>query len=153
METAKPLEFKGTASGYFVLALVSIVLAYIPILGWAFLLNYASAWFADNTLVNGKKVAYKATYSESLMFMLVNGLLLIVTLGIYLFWFMPKMYRYVVDHTQYVGEVGAAQPVATEPVAAPAMQAPVSPVEPVAPITPTEPTPPVAPTGTTPLVG
>src|SRR5438876_365731 len=110
METARPLEFKGTASGYFVLALISVVFSYIPILGWAFLLNYASAWYADNSLVNGKKVVYKAGYGESLMFMLLNTLLLVVTFGIYMFWFVPKMYRYVFDHIHYVDQVSVAQP-------------------------------------------
>jgi len=153
METAKPIEFKGTAVGYFLVTILSIVLTYIPILGWAFLLNYVAGWFADNTLVNGKKVAYKATYSESLLFMLVNALLLIVTLGIYLFWFMPKMYRYVVDHTHYLDEPVAAEPVvATDPVAMPTPEAPVSPVEPVVSVAPTDPTPPVAPTSNTPTV-
>jgi uncharacterized membrane protein YjgN (DUF898 family) len=157
METVKPLEFKGTAGGYFVLALISIILMYIPILGWAFLLNYASNWYADNALVNGKKVAYKASYGESLKFIFVNSLLLIVTLGIYMFWFVPKMYRYAFEHIHYIEEI----PV-TQPVEAPIAPASVNPVDPVAPATaaaPTipdtsvDPTSPVAPTGTTPLAG
>lgn len=157
METAKPLDFKGTAGGYFVLVLISIVLAYIPVLGWTYLLNYAAGWFAENTLVNGRKVAYKAGYGETLKFMFLSSLLLVVTLGIYMFWFAPKMYRYIAEHTHYLDEAVASQsPVAAEPVAAPAAQAPVSPTDPVVPATPVspvEPTPPTTPSGTKPLVG
>jgi len=157
METAKPLDFKGTAGGYFVLVLISIVLAYIPVLGWAYLLNYAADWFAENTLVNGRKVAYKAGYGETLKFMFLNSLLLVVTLGIYMFWFAPKMYRYIAEHTHYLDETIASQPpIAAEPVAAPAMQAPVSPVDPVVPaasVNPVEQTPPTTPGSTTPSVG
>lgn len=107
MQDARPLEFHGTAGGYFVLIIVSFILMYIPFFGWAFLLNYTSEWFADNTLVNGKKVQYKAGYGESLKFVFVNTLLMIITLGIYMFWFYPKMYRYIVDHTNYVDAVAA----------------------------------------------
>jgi|GEM_PF-1318043 len=158
METAKPLEFKGTAGGYFVFTLVSIVLMYLPILGWAWLLNYSAGWFADNTLVNGKKVYYRADYGETLKFMFINTLLLAVTAGIYLFWFVPKMYRYAVDHTHYFDEVTAAMQssVIADPVATPVMPASVSPVNPVAPaapVSPVDPTPPVTPSGTTPSVG
>jgi len=157
METAKPLEFKGTAGGYFVLTILSIVLTYIPVFGWAYLLNYASGWFADNTLVNGKKVAYKAGYGESLKFMFIYGLLTVVTCGIYLFWFVPKMYRYIADHTHYVDEVAATQPVEVPVAPAPVnivdTATPATPVDPAASVVPTDPAPPAAPTGTTPQVG
>ncbi len=114
MQNAKPLEFKGTPGGYFVLGIVSFFLAYIPLFGWAFLFNYAMEWFADNTLVNGKRVKYSAEYGETLGFVFVNGVLLVVTFGIYVIWFGPKMYRYVANHTQYTDAVptpvGAPQP-------------------------------------------
>ena len=117
MNSSKPLEFHGTAGGYFLLTLISIILVYIPVFGWAFLLNYASSWFADNSLVNGKKIAYSAGYGESLVFILKNALLLIVTIGIYSFWFYPKLYRYMADHVSYFEE--PALPVTTPPPAAP----------------------------------
>lgn len=119
MQNEKPLEFHGTAGGYFVVFLVSLVMSYIPFFGWAFMLNYVSEWFADNSLVNGKKVAYKAGYGESLKFVFVNVLLLVVTLGIYMFWFYPKLYRYVVDHVSYASDtvpVAAAAPAAEQTV-------------------------------------
>ncbi len=116
MQNTKPLEFNGTAGGYFVLTLVTLVMMYIPFFGWAFALNFASSWFADNSVVNGKKVSYQAGYGESLGFVFVNALLMMVTFGIYMFWFYPKMYRYIVDHVSYVGEPVAAAPAAPAPV-------------------------------------
>lgn len=108
MNNSKPLEFHGTAGGYFVVFLVSAIASYVPFFGWAFALNYTAEWMADNALVNGKKVKYEAGYGESLKFVFVNVLLLIVTLGIYTFWFYPKMYRYVVDHISLASEASAA---------------------------------------------
>lgn len=107
---------------------------------------------AENALVNGKKVVYKAGYGETLKFIFVNMLLLIITLGIYIFWFTPKSYRYLVDHVVYADETGTV----------PTAEAPEAPVTPEAtpsipPATdvppapaPTEPTPPVNPAPPTP---
>jgi uncharacterized membrane protein YjgN (DUF898 family) len=102
METPKPLEFKGAPADYFLLTIVTVVFMYVPIFGWAFILNYSAAWIADKTVVNGKQVAYKADYLESLKFVFINALLLFLTFGIYSFWFVPKLYRYVTERIHYV---------------------------------------------------
>jgi uncharacterized membrane protein YjgN (DUF898 family) len=115
MQNAKPLQFQATAGSYFVLSIVSAVCAYIPFFGWAFLLNYASEWFADKTQVNGRPIHYQAGYGESLKFIFVNTLLVIVTLGIYSFWFYPKMYRYMTEHTSYADAVTPAPEAAPVP--------------------------------------
>ena len=148
MESQKPLQFNGTAGGYFVVFLVALVMSYIPILGWAFALNFMANWAAENSVVNGKKVAYKAGYGESLKFVFINTLLIIVTLGIYMFWFVPKAYRYVADHISYSDAPAVAAPAAAEATTSVEPSAPVTPAEPAAaepqaPTPPTNPTPPV----------
>lgn len=143
MQNQKPLEFHGTAGGYFILFIITLVLMYIPFFGWAFLLNYTSEWLADNSLVNGKKVKYHAGYGESLKFVFINSLLLLITLGIYTFWFYPKLYRYVVDHVGYgVESPESPAPVSPEPPVAPTVFSP--PTSPTAP-PPAVPTPPAGP--------
>lgn len=134
----KPLKFSAGAGSYFVLIIVVAIATYIPILGWAFALNFFADWLTKNTEVNGKEVHFTAGYGESLKFVLINTLLLIVTLGIYTFWFVPKLYRYVADHTAY----GAAEVAAPAPAAAPAAEAPAA-EAPAAPEAPKPPTPPV----------
>lgn len=84
------------------------MLTYIPFFGWALLLNFASSWYADNTLVNGKQVKYSAGYGESLKFVSINFVFLVVTLGIYTFWFYPKLFRYIVGHTTYTDLQGSS---------------------------------------------
>ncbi|HEX9153858.1 MAG TPA: DUF898 family protein [Candidatus Saccharimonadales bacterium] len=98
----KAFEFHGKAGGYFVVFLVTMVCSYIPILGWPIAMNYGLSWIADNATINGKNVKYEAGYGETLGFILVNMLLIIVTLGIYSFWFVPKSYRFVADHLKFV---------------------------------------------------
>jgi uncharacterized membrane protein YjgN (DUF898 family) len=119
MET-KAFEFHGKAGGYFVVFLITLICSYIPILGWPIAFNYGNQWIADNLLIKGRKVKYSAGYGETLVFLLVNVLLLIVTIGIYVFWFVPKQYRFIVDHSSFVDEqpvAAAAAPVAPQPTA------------------------------------
>lgn len=139
----KTFEFSGTPGQYFVVFLVTMVSAYIPIFGWPFGFNYSNKWIADNLTINGRKVKYDAEYVETLVFLLKNILLMIVTFGIYSFWFVPKSYRYILAHSSYVDEapIAAAMPVA--PIDTQAV--PVSPIMPTAPTMPAEPAP-VAPT-------
>lgn len=126
MEAQKSFEFNGTAGGYFVVFLVTLIGAYIPIFGWPFAFNFAANWIADNSKVNGKGLKYSAGYGETLVFLLINILLVIITLGIYTFWFVPKMYRYVAAHLSFVGEVPAAASETNDAAAAPAApQAPL----------------------------
>jgi uncharacterized membrane protein YjgN (DUF898 family) len=124
MAKRQPLEFNGTAGGYFIVSILSVMLIYIPVIGWAFLLNYVASWFADNALVNGKKITYQATYGETVKFTFLNGLLIFVTCGIYAFWFFPKMYRYMLAHTHYA-EVADTQ-------VSPSKRAHQAPVDPTA---------------------
>ena len=113
MSDTKPLSFEASAGSYFVLSIVSLICMYVPFLGWAFLLNYTGEWFAQHSMVNGKKVKYQATFGESLGFVAVNLLLLLITLGIYSFWFYPKLYKYVADHASYDTDAdSAAKPAA-----------------------------------------
>jgi uncharacterized membrane protein YjgN (DUF898 family) len=136
MDNKKPLDFNGTAGSYFVLSLVTGILAYIPIFGWALALNYASGWYADRTLVTGRKIVFKAGYMEALKFMFINTILLVITFGIYIFWFVPKTYRYFTEHIQYDDQVEPAYPTVNS-----------APVQPATPIDPTQPpasVPPVA---------
>jgi hypothetical protein len=138
MDSAKPLDFNASPLDYFVLSILSAVLAYIPFFGWAYLLNYSSSWMADRVLVRGKKVRYQASYGESLKFVTVGSLLCLITFGIYTFWFVPKMYHYVTDHITEADSV--ATPAAAAPVASPeptdgsaATQPPVDPTAPAGP--------------------
>lgn len=130
----KTFEFHGTPGQYFVVFIVTLISAYIPIFGWPFGFNYGNKWIADNLTINGRKVKYEAGYGETLVFLLKNILLLIVTFGIYSFWFVPKQYRYILSHASYADEVSAATPAG-----------PVMPVDPIAPVAPMPPTPAVSP--------
>lgn len=126
MELRKPLQFNGTVGGYLIVLFLTMVLLYVPVLGWALLLNYSAGWFAKSSLINGKKVVYRASYGETLKFVVINTVLVVVTFGIYALWFAPKLYRYIADHVEYAD----AQPLTFADTASLATQPPADPTNP-----------------------
>jgi len=101
MSIGNDFQFNGTAGGYFGVFLVSLFIGWIPLLGTAFVFNFTNEWLAANSRISGRRVRYEASYGESLMFIFVNALLVLITFGIYTFWFVPKSYRYIAEHLTY----------------------------------------------------
>jgi hypothetical protein len=124
----KPLHFHAGAGSVFVQLLVSELIWFVPIVGFAWSFNYSAAWAAKNTTIDGRKLVYKAGLGETWKFLFVQILLLIITLGIYTFWYLPKVYNYVYDHMSY--DDAAAPAIADN--TAPAMP-PAQPVQAAAP--------------------
>lgn len=93
--------FTGTAGGFFVAYLVTYVTSLLFIFGWPIAMNYMAKYVVENVDLNGKKFKYEAGYGETLGFLFVNILLVLITLGIYTFWFIPKSYRWILEHTSY----------------------------------------------------
>lgn len=129
----KQFEFTGNASSFFVMYLVVALLSFIPLVGFAFAFNYQNKWLATNIKVQNRQLTYQATLGEVWVMLVVGLLLTMVTFGIYIFWFVPKVYRFVLDHVHFADEIPAA-PVTTA--------LPTTPAQPVAnpPVAPTPPT-------------
>ena len=129
--TNKPFSFVGTPGGFFVMYLVSYLLMLVPFVGFAFSFNYMMKWLAANFKVNDQDLQYEATLGESWVMLFVGFLLTLVTFGIYTFWFVPKVYRFVCDHITVAG--------ATAPMAAPVSTPPTDVMPPAAPVSPSGP--------------
>jgi uncharacterized membrane protein YjgN (DUF898 family) len=128
MQNQKPLEFEGTAGQFFVTFIIVAVLNIIPIAGAILAINYFTKWVAEHSKVNGQSVTFNASFMDTFVFVLINMLLVLITLGIYMFWYIPKMYRFIADHIVYTG--------------APSMASPQVPAQ--QPMPPTNPQPPVS---------
>lgn len=100
----KPFNFQGTAGDSFFYIIISVLLVYVPIIGFGLSFNYTYKWIAQRSTVNGHKVAYSAGLGESTWFIWKNIFLTIITLGVYVFWFVPKQYAYIADHLSFVQE-------------------------------------------------
>lgn len=108
MNNQKPIEFQASPLDFFILSVLSIILVYIPLFGWAYLLTYSGEWFAKRSRISGRGVAFHADYVENLKFLSINVLLLIVTFGIYSFWFYPKLYRYMTERVSFTDDIAGA---------------------------------------------
>lgn len=146
MDSQKPLSIDFGPIDYLVLSLVSALLIYIPLVGPAILLNFSGGWFADHTKVNGRALKYNSSFGESFKMTIIGTLLTLVTLGIYIFWFVPKLYKYVAAHIDFADGGGVPQ---QQFAAAPQQFAPPTQAMPEAPQTTTPqfaaPTDPTAP--------
>jgi uncharacterized membrane protein YjgN (DUF898 family) len=98
----KVFQFDGKAGDYFAAAIVSAICSIIPIFGWPISFNTMVGFFVDHLLVDGKRVKYAGEYGEVLVFLLTNFLLILITCGIYTFWYVPKQIRFIADHTTTV---------------------------------------------------
>lgn len=109
----KSFDFVATAGGYFYIVIVATLLQFIPIIGTVIAFNMMYSWLAENSIVGGRRVVYKAGFGETLKFLLVNLLLVLVTFGIYIFWFVPKTFKYVAAHVTFADEAQATATVQT----------------------------------------
>lgn len=141
--TNKHFEFTGTAGSYFAANLIYILLILVPIVGIAMGFNYWCGWMAKNIKVEGRTLLYKAGLGEAWVMLFVGILLTLITFGIYIFWFFPKLYRFIYGHTTYADEVTTSPAVATAPIAPTEVAAPAVPtIVPFTDVTPSAPTPP-----------
>lgn len=102
--TTKNFEFTGTAGSFFGMYILSLLLMFVPFVGFVFAFNNQNSWLMKNIKIKGRALFYKAEFGETFVMMLVGLLLVAVTFGIYIFWFVPKIYRFVLDHTSYADE-------------------------------------------------
>ncbi len=115
MQQQGQFQFLATPGSTFVTFIVSAVMIYIPIVGFAFAINYFSGWIADNITINGQKIKFESSFGETWIFFFVQMLLVAVTFGIYIFWYVPKAYNFILNHVSFV----PANPVTQQaPVAA-----------------------------------
>ena len=85
-EGAKPLQFHGSAGGYFINVIIVAILSIIPLIGSAMGVHILAKWWVENSSVDGKKLTYNASFGETTMYAFIRILLVLITLGIYIFW-------------------------------------------------------------------
>jgi len=100
-ETTQVVDTQVTPGGTLLMLVVTTIAGFVPLFGSAFSLNYMAGWIADNSTVQGKEVRFNATYMEALSFTFFNLLWLVLTLGIFIFWFIPRTYRYYTKHVEF----------------------------------------------------
>ena len=113
---AVTLQFRGTGGQLFVALVVGYLLCLITLGIYSpWFITKLLKWFCDNTSARspagaGFALEYRGTGGGLFVTFLVGYLLSIITLGIYVPWFMCKVHRFVLDHTRIMegaAEVGS----------------------------------------------
>lgn len=104
-EVAGPLTFDAGAWEYAGICLLSLLLFFIPIFGWAGQWLIVNRFTVEHLRVEGRPLTYTMTYGYALKLILRHLLLLICTLGLGLFWLHIKEIQAVFAHAQYADEV------------------------------------------------
>lgn len=99
-----PLEFSASAWAYAGNFLLCLVLWLIPIFGWAAEWLIANRFIVNHLRVEGRPLRYSMTYGYALKTILGHLLLLILTLGLGLFWLHVREIRAVFAHAMYADE-------------------------------------------------
>ncbi len=121
----KDFEFTGTAGDFFKIFLWSILFALLSIFGAPLTMQKAGSIIASRTKVNGRALTYSVGYMEALKFLFVQILLVVVTFGIYYFWFLRNMYRFQAEHVHFADSIGVVgEPAAVTPPVPPVTPAP-----------------------------
>jgi hypothetical protein len=93
-------EFHGTAGGFFVV----LILLYLSnicflILPWGICNAYT--WYADNTTIDGRRLRFTGTGGGMFGLILKVVLLSMITCGIYYFWGIPEIIKWITEHMEF----------------------------------------------------
>lgn len=100
-----PLSFQAGAWKYVPIGLLSILLFFIPIFGWALQWQISNRFVVQHLSIEGRRLKFTMTYGYALKLILRHLLLLICTLGLGLFWLYVKETQAIYAHVEYADEV------------------------------------------------
>jgi hypothetical protein len=130
---SKSFAFDGGAATY---AGTSILALLVVVFSAGFAAPYAIVlrhrWRAKHTLIDGRRLAFLGTGMSLFGRWVLWWLLIIFTLGIYSFWVVPRVTRWVVENTDFADQPAPRRPATARHVASPPRPA-ISPPQPVAP--------------------
>lgn len=89
-------EAVGAMFGYWALIIALIFIQYA-------ILFYFIKWSIEVVEFRNEKFLFHGTFGEYLKVLLLNGLLTLITFGIYYPWMLAKIYRFVCKNTEYAG--------------------------------------------------
>lgn len=104
-QPAGPLKFEAGAWEYVPILLLTIILWFVPIFGWALQWQIGNKFIVEHLTIEGRRVTYTMTYGYALKVILRHLLMLIVTLGLGIFWLYVKEVEAVYAHVRYADEV------------------------------------------------
>lgn len=101
MTKSKDFKFDGGAATFVGTEILAFLITVFTFgLLYPFALVLKERWKAKHTLLHGKRLVFTASAWSLLGNWIKWFLLIIVTLGIYIFWVQPRMQKWIVEHTE-----------------------------------------------------
>jgi uncharacterized membrane protein YjgN (DUF898 family) len=102
MPKSKTFEFDGGAGTYLGTGILGFLITIFTLgICYPFALVLRQRWKAKHTYINGRRLVFVGS-AMGLFGNWIKWLLLsIVTLGIYLFWVMPRVNKWIVENTDF----------------------------------------------------
>jgi uncharacterized membrane protein YjgN (DUF898 family) len=102
MARSDSFRFDGGAADYFGTAFLATLITFITLgfgLPWALCMR--QSWKTKHTIVNGVRLHFSGTGGGLFGQWIKWWLLMMVTIGIYGFWVIPQLNRWIVEHTDF----------------------------------------------------
>ncbi len=99
---AARFEFDGGASTYVGVGIVALLLSVFTLglgLPWAICLKYS--WRTKHTLINGYRLEFTGSGGRLFGNWIKWWFFIIITVGIYSFWVVPRLTRWITRHQQF----------------------------------------------------
>lgn len=96
-------HFDGGAGGYLGVSILSFLIITFTLgicTPWALALEYG--WVAKHTIINGRRVEFTGTGASLFGHWIKWLFLIIITLGIYSFWVVPRIWKWRIEHQRVV---------------------------------------------------
>jgi uncharacterized membrane protein YjgN (DUF898 family) len=102
MARSKNFAFDGGAASYFVTSLMALLITCFTFgVGYPWALCMKERWRCHHTFISGRRLKFTGGGAGLIGEWITWLLLLIVTVGIYSFWLVPALNRWITEHTDF----------------------------------------------------
>ena len=106
MPKSQSFKFDGGAATYMGTLLLSVIITLLTLgLAYPYGLVLRQRWRAKHTFVNGVQLVFFGKGIGLFGLWIKWWLLTVITLGIYSFWVIPRLNRWIVEHTEFDSRV------------------------------------------------
>lgn len=106
MAKSQNFIFDGSAATYLGISIFAFLVTALSLgIAYPYALVTVLRWTASHTRVNGHRLAFTGTTRELYRHWALWYPLCIITLGIFAFWLAPRLRRWILDQTDFAGQI------------------------------------------------
>ncbi|MEO6940546.1 MAG: DUF898 family protein [Candidatus Kapaibacterium sp.] len=110
MNKSKNFQFDGDVTSWVGVAFLTwLLITFTFGIATAWALCMKEEWVASHTIINGRRCKFYGTGADLFGPLLLWFFLTIITVGIYGFWVVPKLKQWMIENTDFEGEIEAVR--------------------------------------------